>query len=78
MVNSRNDFEDIRADIFPSTTYLMDSYTSDVLLTPIEALDILAAFITSLVKFINFFIVCVFSIILDVVSYGLYAPIGNQ
>lgn len=88
MVNSRGDFEDISADIFPNDTYLMNSYISDVFLSPVVASVILVVFITSIVKefltknpnqklLINFSILFVFIMILGPVSYGLYAPIGN-
>jgi len=89
MVNSRNDFEDISAGIFPNSAYLMDSFLTDTLLSPVVSISILIAFIVSLVKeyflknvnkkiLINIIVLLVFTIILGSVSYGLYSPIGNQ
>ena len=89
MVDSRSDFEEISTNIFPSSTYLMDSHLTDILLSPVVAIGILLVFIVSLAKefvlkninkkiLINISMLLVFSIILGLVSYGLYAPIGNQ
>ncbi len=89
MVNSRGDFEDISAGIFPNSAYLMDSYLTDTLLSSVVSISILFAFIVSLTKefvlkninkkiLINISVLLVFTIILSLVSYGLYAPISNQ
>lgn len=84
LVYTRGDFENISASIYPNSTYLMNSFFSDMVLTPIAAAVVILVFIGSLIKefvvkninqklIINLSILIGFTLLFSALVYGLYS-----